>query len=275
MVAGALWPEQIAQLVDAVRQLRVANRAVEARLDGGSGNASTRAEKRREFCGAQNEFSGWSFNVEFHLSLVVVGFVGALEWAEGNVDEVTPEKVRAKTVKNANNKEKLDRTLFRAVGAKVKGGALDIAKGVARDREFELWRRLVRVCDPRTSGQGVTLLNDIIRAKGLQTSRPLQGVDKWSELVRKYKNASGKTLSDSVKMTALRNTCPKEVGTHLQLDARRLMCAQHVKEQVLAHVNAQQANENAGELMEGDGAQGKRAHAKQEWAADDVGAARQ
>ena len=221
MVAGALSPEQIAELVDAVRQLRVENRALEARLDGGSGNASTRAEKLREFSGTQNEFSGWSSNVEFHLSLVVLGFVDALEWAEGNVDEMTPEKVRAKTVRNATSKEKLDRTLCRAVGAKVKGGALDIAKGVARDREFELWRRLVWVCDPRRSGQRETLLNDIIRVKKLQTSEPLQGVDKWSELVRKYKNAAVKTPSDSVKITVLQNMCPKEVGTHLQLDARR------------------------------------------------------
>ena len=65
------------------------------------------------------------------------------------------------------------------------------------------------------------MLNDITRAKNLQTSDPLQGVDKWSELVRKYKNAAGKTPSDSVKITVLQNMCPKGVETHLQLDARR------------------------------------------------------
>ena len=81
MVAGALSPEQIAELVDAVRQLRVENRALEARLDGGSGNASTRAEKLREFSGAENEFSDWSLKAKCHLPPAEEGFADAPAWA--------------------------------------------------------------------------------------------------------------------------------------------------------------------------------------------------
>ena len=53
-----------------------------------------------------------------------------------------------------------------------------MAKGVGRDRGFELWCRLVRRYDPRTSRQRVALLSDVILTKELQTSELLRGVHK-------------------------------------------------------------------------------------------------
>ena len=78
-------------------------------------------------------------------------------------------------MKNVTSMELLGKTLFRAVGAKVKGEAVDRAKGVQRDRGFELWRRLVRRYDPRAPGDRVVLLGDVIRAKELQTDELPRG----------------------------------------------------------------------------------------------------
>ena len=107
------------------------------------------------------------------------------------------------------------------------------------------------------------LLGDIIRAKELRTHELHPGVHKWSELMRKYENTSGETPSDSVKMTVLQNVRPKEVRTYLQLCARRLKCAQDVKEEVLAHMSALTASTKAGKPMNVDSVQGKREPAKQ------------
>ena len=82
-----------------------------------------------------------AFKVKRHFPLVEEGFADAPEWADGSVDEVAPDTVRAKTVRNATSMERLGGTLFRAVGAKVKGESLGIAKGVGRDRGFVLRRR--------------------------------------------------------------------------------------------------------------------------------------
>ena len=68
---------------------------------------------------------------------------------------------------------------------------------------------------------------------------------------------SGETLSDSAELTVLQNVCQKAARAHLRLGARRLMCAQPVKENVLAYMNAEQASANAGEPIELGGAQGK------------------
>ena len=87
-----------------------------------------------------------------------------------------------------------------------------------------------------------------------------------------YEDASGGTLSDSVKKTALQYIRPKEVRAHLHLNARRLMCAQPAKEGVLAYVSAQEADVKAEEPTEVDGVQGKHVPAKQKWTADDGGA---
>lgn len=57
------------------------------------------------------------------------------------VGKVAPEMVRAKPVKNITSTEQLGETLLRTAGAKVKGEALDVAKGVGRNGGSELWRR--------------------------------------------------------------------------------------------------------------------------------------
>ena len=77
-----------------------------------------------------------------------------------------------------------------------------------------------------------------------------------AELVRKYESAFGEPLGNSVEMTVLQNMCPKEVRTHLQLNARRLMCARGAKAEVLAYVNTQQTSVGPAP-MGVDGAQGK------------------
>ena len=273
MVARALTPDQVNELVEAVRQLQLENQVLKARLDSSRG-AGGRIDKLCEFSGKEDDFADWSFKVKCHLSLMDEGSVAALEWAEGCMDEITLGTVRAKTVEKVASMEELGKTLFRVVGTKVKGEALDIAKSVERDSGFELWRRLVRRYDPRTTGQRVVLLSDIIRTQELQTSELLRGIDKWSELVRKYETTSGETLGDSVKMTVLQNMCPKEVRTHLQLNARRLLCAQDVREEVLAYVNAQQTSVDP-KPMEVDGVHGKSQSAENAWSADDVGAVHQ
>ena len=160
------------------------------------------------------------------------------------------------------------------MGTKVKGEALDIAKSVGRDSGFELRRRLVRRYDPRTGGQRVVLLNDIIRTQELQTSELLKGIDRWSEVVRKYESTSGEPLGGSVKMAVLQNMCPTEVRTYLQLNARRVMCAQDIKAKVLAYVSAQQTSVGPAP-MEVEGVQGKSQSAEQEWSTDDVGGVQQ
>ena len=106
-------------------------------------------------------------------------------------------------------------------------------------------------------------MNDVIRLKELQTSELLRDVDKWSEMARKYENASGEMPSDPVEMTVLQNMCTKGVRTHLQLHARRLESTQDVKEEVLAHMSALTASTKAGKPMNVDSVQGKREPAKQ------------
>ena len=77
MVAGALTPEQVNELVAAVRQLQLENRALKARLDG-SGGAGGRADKLCEISGKEHDSADWSFKVKCHLSLMEEGAADAL-----------------------------------------------------------------------------------------------------------------------------------------------------------------------------------------------------
>ena len=191
MVARNLTPEHVAELMAAARHLQLENRSLKARLDGRGGSRG-RADKLCEFSGMENDFADWSFKVKCHLPLMEEGSVGALAWAEGRVDDIAFGKVPATPGPNVASMGQLGKTQFWVVGAKVKGESLDIAKSVERDSGFELWRRLVRRYDPRTTGQRAVLLDDIIRTQELQTGRLLRGSDKWAEMARKRENASGR-----------------------------------------------------------------------------------
>ena len=119
---------------------------MKAGLDGGGGgDASKCVGEVREFGRAETECSYWPHEVKRHSSLVEVGSVDALESAGGSFDEVAPEAQRKEAGGNVSSRWQPGKALFRAVGAKVKGGALEIARGVGRDRRFELRRRLVRI----------------------------------------------------------------------------------------------------------------------------------
>ena len=82
MVARALTPEQVNELVEAVRQLQLENQVLKARLDSSRGTGG-RMDKLCEFSGEEDDFADWSFKVKCHLSLLDEGSVEALEWAEG------------------------------------------------------------------------------------------------------------------------------------------------------------------------------------------------
>ena len=97
---------------------------------------------------------------------------------------------------------------------------------------------------------------------------------------RKYENASSETLSDAVRMAVLRATRRGEAQEHSHLNARRLKCAQDVKEEVPTYVNAKQASVAEGEPMAVDGVQEKGKPAKKvergrRWGGPAVGRARQ
>ena len=138
---------------------------MKARLDG-SGRAGGRADKLCGLSATEEDFADWSFKVKCHLFLMEERSADALEWAERRVGEITLGEVCAATVPNVAGMEQLNKTLFRALGAQVKGEALDIAKSVGRDSGFELWRRPVRRYGPRATGLLVVLLNGIIRTHG-------------------------------------------------------------------------------------------------------------
>ena len=169
MVARALTPEQVNELVEAARQLQLENQVLKARLDSSRG-AGGRMDKLCEFSGTEDDFADWSSKVKHHLSLLDEGSVEELEWAGGRTGGITLETARTTTAQEVASMRELSKTLFRVVGTKVKGESLDIAKSVERDSGFELWRRLVRRYDPRTTGQRVVSLNGILRTQELQTS---------------------------------------------------------------------------------------------------------
>ena len=118
MVARALTPDQVNELVEAVRQLQLENQVLKARLDSSRG-AGGRIDKLCEFSGKEDDFADWSFAVKCHSSLLDEGSVAATLWAEGRIDEITLETVRTKTAQKVASVEELSKTLFRVVGTKV------------------------------------------------------------------------------------------------------------------------------------------------------------
>ena len=160
--------EQVTELVGAARRLRKENRVLKARVDG-SGGASGRAATLCEFGGVENGFADWSFKAQCHFP--------AME--DGRVGEAALGKVRAKTAQDVASMERLDKTLFRAVGTKVKGEAHDVAESVEWDSGLELRRRLVRRYGPRATGQRVASPNDVTRAQDFYKGKLMCGIDKW------------------------------------------------------------------------------------------------
>ena len=195
------------------------------------------------------------------------GSAGALEWAEGRVDAAALRKVRAKTAQNVASAEQPIKTPFRVAGTKPRGGPLDVAKSVGRDSGFEPRRRLARRYDPRTTGLRAALLDDIVRTQGAETAAATRGIDERSETAREFSNAP-------VEIPALQHMCSEEARAHQRLHARRPTCAQDVKADVPAYVNARQASVNP-KPMKVDGVQGIRESAGHGWGANDVGAVQQ
>ena len=96
MVARASTPEQVKELVEAVRQLQLENQVLKAWLDSSRG-AGGRMGELCEFSGTDDDFVDWSFKVECHLSLLDEGSAKAQKWAKRCMDEITLETVRTKT----------------------------------------------------------------------------------------------------------------------------------------------------------------------------------
>ena len=114
------------------------------------------------------------------------------------------------------------------------GEALEVAKLVQRRNGAELWRKLGKRYDPRTSVKRAALLNTLTQQKSVSIDELSHTLDKWLARAKTYEGRTNVKLQGDLKMTIIQNMCPDALRLHLEINSSRLTTS----DQMLAEIRA-------------------------------------
>ena len=173
------------------------------RLQGGRGDGSAakeqsiskRAGKISDFDGKTENFSDWAFRFRCHISGLCDKAEEILEWAAAQPHEISLEEPKQHSNPAAGE---ISEVIYYLVTRHAYGEALGVAKIVPRNNGAELWRKISRRYDPRTSVKRAALLNTIIQQKAVPIEELGHTLDKWMAKTKTHEDRTNTKLPDDL-----------------------------------------------------------------------------
>ena len=160
-----------------------------------------------------------------------------LEWAASQPNEITTQDIGQHINHQA---AEISEVIYYLVTRHTHGEALELAKLVQRNNGAELWRKLSRRYDPRTSVKRAALLNAIIQQKAVSIEELGHTLDKWLARAKTYEDRTNAKLQDDLKMTIIQNMCPETLRIHLELNSARLTTSEQMIQEIRANLESRQ-----------------------------------
>ena len=200
-------------------------------------NLSKKAGKVVDFDGRQESRQEWVFKFKRHVDGLHAGAEEFMEWAA-----TQQEEIEMSDLKNHRNPEaqEISGVIYYLITRHTSGEALEVAKMSPRKNGAELWRKICKRYDPRTSIKRAALLNDIIQQKAVQIEELGHELDKWCAKVKLYESRTNGQLQDDLKMTIIQNMCPQSLRLHLELNSARIKTSEQMRNEIRAHLEARQ-----------------------------------
>ena len=226
--AFKVMQQQIAELQAEILRMRAA-----AKQEGPSTkmSLSQKAGKVSDFDGRQDNWADWAFRSKSHVDGIHNGAEDFMEWAATQSEEIKKDDL-----KHHNNAEaqEISEVMYYLITRHTFGEALEVAKLVQRRNGAELWRKLSKRYDPRTSVKRAALLNTLTQQKSVSIDELSHTLDKWLARAKTYEDRANVKLQGDLKMTITQNMCPDALRLHLELNSSRLPTS----DQMLAELRA-------------------------------------
>merc|ERR1712074_147664 len=190
-----------------------------------------------DFSGKMEHFSVWTFRFKRHIAGLYEKSEEILEWAASQPGEITAMDI---TQHSNHQAAEISEVIYYLVTRHANGEALELAKLVPRNNGAELWRKMSRRYDPRTSVKRAALLNTIIQQKAVATEELGRTLDKWLARAKTYEDRTRAKLQDDLKMTIIQNMRPEALRIHLELNSARLTTSEQMIQEIRANLESRQ-----------------------------------
>merc|ERR1712074_243819 len=190
-----------------------------------------------DFSGKIGHFNDWAFRFKCHIG-------GIYERSEEIFERAAsqPDEIRAMDITQHSNHQaaEISEVIYYLVTRHTNGEALELAKLVPRNNGAELWRKISRRYDPRTSVKRAALLNTIIQQKAVSIEELGHALDKWMAKTKTYEDRTNAKLPDDLRMTIIQNMCPETLRLHLELNSARLTTSEQMLAEIRANLESRQ-----------------------------------
>merc|ERR1712074_297285 len=190
-----------------------------------------------DFSGKIGHFNDWAFRFKCHIAGLYEKSEEILEWAASQPGEITAMDI---TQHSNHQAAEISEGIYYLVTRHTHGEALELAKLVPRNNGAELWRKISRRYDPRTSVKRAALLNTIIQQKAVQIEDLGHTLDKWMAKAKTYEDRTNTKLPDGLRMTIIQNMCPETLMLHLELNSARLTTSEQMIAEIRANLESRQ-----------------------------------
>ena len=107
-----------------------------------------KAGKVSDFDGRQDNWADWAFRFKCHVEGIYSGAEDVMEWAAAQNDEIRKDNLMRHNNEDAHD---ISEVMYYLITRHTNGEALEVAKLVPKNNGAELWRKLSKRYDPRTS----------------------------------------------------------------------------------------------------------------------------
>ena len=181
-------------------------------------------------------------------------FRAVLEWSEDMAEEISREALREQfgpdALEEVDKLEEKDSQLHVALQALTEGESYDLVLSAGSGNGVEALRRLVRRWDPASGGKRRALLKQVLNPDRATLATLPARLEKWEALTRRFerRRANGgpqRPLDDDIRVSALEQLVPQELGNHLALNANRLPDYRAVRAEVVSFLEAHRSQTTA------------------------------
>lgn len=199
---------------------------------------------------AESSFRMWGIKLgDFVISVLGDKFGEAMQWSLDNDVQVTADSLYNAYGGGADHLDQIEDVdsknsqFFRALRNVTEGTPFNTIDNVEDGNGLEAWRQLHRKYDPNHGGIKSSMLNALLRPERVTYENLGGALERWKALKTRYEakkdeNGIRETLSDSISRNSLEKLVPKELESHLQMNARRLKTILDYEQEIQMFVEA-------------------------------------
>ena len=157
-------------------------------------------------------FMDWAWSFRQYIGAVNPEMLREMDTIESDLDKVA-EYDKLSEVARPRAKQ-----LYSFLASLMRERPLSIVKGVGNSNGYEAWRLLHRTLAPTSKARSLALLGAITQFPQFKADQIHESVLRFDELIRRYKQSSGKDVSDDLKAAVLLRAVPQQIKAQISMN---------------------------------------------------------